>query len=442
MTSRNGRSARPAQLIFGASAHNDHVQQMARALAEADALAEYVTGAVDVWRGPWARAMRRQAGQWLPSVDRQLARRTIREVPADRVHPRWGWDLARTLAAMSGAGAALQDELWERAEHSLDRYCARALGNPAVDGYLGVEFGALAALTEARRRHKVGLVAFLSPHHLTRRRWLEPELAAWPQARTSTDRKLEALSVARDARRDEEAAIADWIITGSSFTTRTLVEAGYSATKILTIPLGGPAPVPQSALPGRQRAVTKVVFAGSVALHKGAHHLIEAWQRLIPRDAELHFYGKVLLPHRMIETVSGSAAGRSVTFHGLIPASDLRAVYLDASVLVLPTLADGFGQVVTDALAHGLPVITTTNAGAADRIKPGVSGFVVPPADVTALTEALAWCLDHPADLFAMREAALIEAGRWTWADFRRTFTARMTAVLAGPAAAAERATA
>jgi glycosyltransferase involved in cell wall biosynthesis len=375
-------------------------------------------------------------------VNRQLARRAIREVPSERVHPRWGWDLARTLAAMSGAGAGLQDELWERAEHSLDRYCARVLADPAVDGFLGVEFGALSALTEARRQSKVGLVAFLSPHHATRRRWLEPELDAWPQAQTPTDRKLAALSVARDARRDEEAAMADWIITGSSFTSKSLVDAGHPAAKMLTIPLGGPPPVPVSALPNRPAGVTRVVFAGSVALHKGAHHLIEAWQRLAPRGAELHFYGKVLLPQAMIEAVRRKTAGSSIAFHGLIPASDLRAAYLDASVLVLPTLADGFGQVVADALAHGLPVITTTNAGAADRITPGVSGFVVPPANVAALADRLAWCLDHPADLFAMREAALAEAGRWTWADFRRTFIARMATALAGRAAAAERATA
>jgi len=441
MTVGQSRPELAAKFVFGASAYNDHVQQMARALDEAGALAEYVTGAVDVWRAPWAQEVRRRAGQWVPAIDRQLARRAIREVPADRVHPRRGWDLLRTCVAVSGASAALQDRLWERAEYSLDRYCARVLADPGVDGCLGVEFGALAALTEARRRNKIGLVAFLSPHHLTRRRWLEPELGASPQAQTPADRKLAALSVARDARRDEEAAMADWIITGSSFTTRSLIDAGHPAAKIVTVPLGGPPPVSAAALPSRPRSVTKVVFAGSVALHKGAHHLIEAWQRLSPRNAELHFYGKVLLPAPMIEAARHGAAGSSIVFHGLIPATELRAIYLDASVLVLPTLADGFGQVVTDALAHGLPVVTTTNAGAADRITPGASGFVVPPANVPALAETLGWCLDHPAELFAMREAALAEAGRWTWTDFRRAFITHLGAALSNPAAV-ERATA
>jgi glycosyltransferase involved in cell wall biosynthesis len=144
----------------------------------------------------------------------------------------------------------------------------------------------------------------------------------------------------------------------------------------------------------------------------------------------------------LIDGLQRGAASRSVTFHGLVPASDLRDIYLGASVLVLPTLADGFGQVVTDALAHGLPVITTANAGAADRITHGVSGFVLPPADIPALSATLDWCLTHRAELGEMRDAALTEAGRWTWADFRRTFVERIAAAMVGPAAADERATA
>ena len=56
-----------------------------------------------------------------------------------------------------------------------------------------------------------------------------------------------------------------------------------------------------------------------------------------------------------------------------------------AAMLVLPTLCDGFGYVVSEAMANGLPVITTYNAGAAERVDEGRNGFVVPPADALAL---------------------------------------------------------
>ena len=130
----------------------------------------------------------------------------------------------------------------------------------------------------------------------------------------------------------------------------------------------------------------------------------------------------MLLPREVIDRAKSAPAGRSIICHGSIPGSELRAAYREASVLVLPTLADGFGQVVADAMAHGVPVITTTNAGAADRVVHGESGFVLPPADVAQLAAALDWCLGHPDQLLSMRRAALAQARQWTWARFRRAF--------------------
>jgi glycosyltransferase involved in cell wall biosynthesis len=421
----------PARLLLGASAHNDHVQQMARALHECGSLAAYVTGTVDVWRSPMGAAIRAGVGRCVPAIDRQLARRAITQVPAGVVRPRRGWDLLRAAATVAGAGVRTTDWLWERAEMSLDEACARHLERPEVGGYLGIEFGALAALRAARRVHKPGLLAFLSPHHLTRDRWLNPEYDRHPALRSDLDRRIAALTVERDRRRDAEAATADWLLTGSSFTTRSLVAAGVPASRILTVPLGGPDPVEASALPASRPAKTIFVYAGSVAVHKGVHHLLDAWARVAPASAELHVYGQNRLPRGVTDACVGDRGGAAIHFHGLVPAAELRRAYLDGSVLVLPTLADGFGQVVTDALAHGLPVITTTNAGAADCLVHGESGLIVPPADVEALAAALDWCISHPARLFEMRAAALAQAHRWTWRDFRAAFIAAIAGALA-----------
>jgi glycosyltransferase involved in cell wall biosynthesis len=105
-------------------------------------------------------------------------------------------------------------------------------------------------------------------------------------------------------------------------------------------------------------------------------------------------------------------------------------VYLNASLLILPTLCDGFGQVISDALAHGVPVLTTENAGGADRVEPGINGFVIPPANAMAIAECLTWCADHRTALFDMRRPALSHAARWTWAHFRRQFAADLHGAL------------
>src|SRR5262249_10920018 len=115
--------------------------------------------------------------------------------------------------------------------------------------------------------------------------------------------------------------------------------------------------------------------------------------------------------------------------------STLRQVYLDASVLVLPTLCDGFGQVVSDALACGLPVVTTHNAGAADAIEEGATGFLIPPADEAALAERLARCASHRVELLALRARTLARAAAGTGADFRRSLGTKVACALDQPVA-------
>ena len=67
-----------------------------------------------------------------------------------------------------------------------------------------------------------------------------------------------------------------------------------------------------------------------------------------------------------------------------------------ADVFVLPTLVDCWAMVVNEALHHGVPVVTTTAAGAGELIADGASGLLVPPADPAALRAALAELLADP----------------------------------------------
>ena len=66
-----------------------------------------------------------------------------------------------------------------------------------------------------------------------------------------------------------------------------------------------------------------------------------------------------------------------------------------SDLLVFPTLSDSFGLVITEALARGLPVLTTPNAGAAELVKPDVNGWIVPAGEVQPLVDRLAWCESH-----------------------------------------------
>ena len=95
----------------------------------------------------------------------------------------------------------------------------------------------------------------------------------------------------------------------------------------------------------------------------------------------------------------GGLDGR-VEFTGPRTGADLEAVFASADVLVHPARVEGYGMVVTEALAHGLPVITTTSGGlpdalgaTADGVRPGL---LVPVGDALALAHAIStWLADQ-----------------------------------------------
>ncbi|MFC7368266.1 glycosyltransferase [Vreelandella zhaodongensis] len=107
--------------------------------------------------------------------------------------------------------------------------------------------------------------------------------------------------------------------------------------------------------------------------------------------------------------------GDRVTLHGECDAATLEAAYQNAHALVLPSWYEGYGMVVTEALAHGLPVITTTGGALRDTLPKG-AGISVVPGDVEALTSALAtFCHDEAlrTELRAGADAARGRLGDW-----------------------------
>src|SRR5262249_42953043 len=166
-----------------------------------------------------------------------------------------------------------------------------------------------------------------------------------------------------------------------------------------------------------------VLFAGTLGIHKGVHYLLSAWRKLAPgQKAVLQIFGASNLPRRLTADLDSS-----IEVSSTIPRAALFERYRAADVLVFPTLCDGFGMVVTEAFAHGLPVITTRRAGAADLVRHGENGLIVPAGNTQALAEALEWCLSHRRELKAMRQAALETAARWQWCDFREALAHNVT---------------
>jgi glycosyltransferase involved in cell wall biosynthesis len=396
--------------IVGTAANNTHLHQIGQALEESGSLLRFIV--------PFA-------GFPLGNP-RLFARRMPAGIPPSKILHFPAGEILRIAAAKLGMPDTWVDRLWERGELEFDRACAKVVARENPDVYLGVEHAALFALRESRNRGVAAGLIFTSLHHRFRERWLAPELQRFPQLLSSSARRIRERDGARDARRDEEIGTADFLHANSLVTARSLEEAGVPADRILTVPLGSPPAVPDSELPLAPPASPVLLFVGNVAVHKGAHHLLEAWAKLGARKgARLDLYGSWALPREF-----HPAAGSGVFEHGRVPRDVVLSAMRRASALVLPSICDGFGMVAAEAMAQGIPVICSANAGASQLVVEGVNGFVVPPADPDRLAERMGWCIDNPEQLHAMGRKAAQTARDWSWAHFRRSFAAGLAQML------------
>jgi glycosyltransferase involved in cell wall biosynthesis len=207
-----------------------------------------------------------------------------------------------------------------------------------------------------------------------------------------------------------EHQAATWIVVASSFSRRTLIENGVPAEKIVLNPYGvdlaafAPVPRPEPSRPLR------FVFVGSFSAGKGVPLLLQAWRSLKATGAELWLAGPHSKRHvRLIPELPG------LRVVGKVPHRELPALLRQCDVLVLPSYFEGFGLVLLEALAAGMPIIASDATAAPDLITAGVEGYLVPVGDVDALREAMKKFVDSPKDLASMTQAARSCAERYSW---------------------------
>jgi glycosyltransferase involved in cell wall biosynthesis len=379
---------------------HEHARNVAITLYEAKRLGKWVTGAVI---------------PSLPAVksllsSNKLKRRMIHEVPASLIHSVLGWDIGTILMRKLG-GKKFEDFFWEKCELSLDSLAAKTLENN-YDGIVGFEDGCLASLKKARQLEKTGVVIFASPHHSFLNEWVLPQLKIHKKWSNAWNEEAFRKAPRRDHRRDLEAETADIVFANSNLTQRTLINAGVCKDKVHSVPLGLYSNLPFKNF--KPAPKLKVMYSGPVSLRKGFPYLHDAFLKLKTSNAELHIYGGFMVNKDMVKNE------RAIYFHGNVSKSDLFKAYSESDVLVFPTLCDGFGQVVGEALSCGLPVICSENAGAVEFIQNGINGFRIPACDSNAIHERLQYCLDNRSELHSMRSNCIENAKKWNWSDFRK----------------------
>ena len=296
---------------------------------------------------------------------------------------------------------------------NLDRHVAKKVACFAPGPVYCYEDGALETFRAAKKVHSKCLYDlpigyWRSAHSLfLEESQLQQEWAPTLSGLSDSSRKLE--------RKDEELRLADRIFVASSFTRRTLEQCPFPIAPISVVPYGadiGICSSPQKTT--KPSDPLRILFVGGLGQRKGLSYLLEAIKTLGP---SVHL---TLIGRKSVD--SCRPLDMATDTHRWIPSlphEDILREMRNHDVFVFPSLFEGFGLVITEALSQGLPVITTPNTCGPDVISEGVDGFIIPIRDSEAIAEKIELLLRDRNLLEAMSEAAQEKARQLTWANYR-----------------------
>jgi glycosyltransferase involved in cell wall biosynthesis len=216
-----------------------------------------------------------------------------------------------------------------------------------------------------------------SQHIIMQKNILEQQIKIWDWPEQLPLRK----SIEREL---EEYQLADKIIVPSHSTYESFEGQGLNMEKIIVNPF------PLSFTPKLESNDTRknLLFVGNVTLRKGFPTLIEALNLLDFSNLKLHVagvYSEKFISHLKKKSLSFE----NVEFHGPLSSEKLTELYESCDVFVLPSVEDGWGMVVNEAMVHGCIPIVSNGAGASEQIVNGVNGYVFEAGNSTELAECI-----------------------------------------------------
>ena len=224
----------------------------------------------------------------------------------------------------------------------------------------------------------------------------------------------------------EDCEWADVLLVNSLFVRDTFVEQGYPAEKIKVVYLGtrpdffGLRNVRATERGGRKM---RLLFTGGFGFRKGAEYILDAIRILIdkaPVPFEMDIVGDFCGAKALIEKYKND--NLPVVFHGPVPQDDLKRFLAQSDIYVFPSLAEGCACSGMEAMAAGLCVVATHEAGL--PIEDGVNGCIVPSKDASAVAEKILHLMARPEDVdqIGTNASKLIQT-RYTWELYAQNVT-------------------
>ena len=341
-------------------------------------------------------------------------------IPMDLVHTFPYLHMSQFAAMRYGlGGSAFGLELSWWVALTLDGYVADRL--PDCDVFIGISGSGLKTGRLAQKRGGKYICDRGSSHIRYTNEILTEEYRRWGQ-------EFEGVYHKHLTREEHEYDQADLITVPSKFARRTYIEMGVPPEKLRHVAYGADlsrfskvADPPVDSF--------EVLCVGHIAFQKGVPYLLEAFEKFRHPHKRLTMVGAVA--PEMEQFLKGKQ-WEHVEFLGNVPHARMKDVMSRSHVVVFPSINDGFGMVIGEAMACGCPVISSENSGGMDLIKDGHEGYVVPIRDSASITDRLEQLAQDPVlrETMGVRSLERV-ASIGGWDTYGRNYVAVLEALMA-----------
>ncbi len=394
-------------ILFGHPTGNPNSHQAALAHFETDRLAAFC---VPWMPRPFEMGLLRAVPGLRNQVSR-LERRAFSDLyPAPRIEGRWG-EWMRMAKRLLPDGKLSGDRLSYEANDWLMRTMKRNCQQQKVTAVHSYEDCSLWQFEEARKSGKVCIYDMPIGYY-----------PAWEDTQKSLINQFEdwlpegGLPTSKHVRPDQkirEMELADLVLVPSTFVKRSITQ--FIDKKVALAPYRVDSELWKPSPPRKEDGRLRFLYVGQISLRKGIPLLIQAWKKAQLKDARLELVGIWQLAMRKQKELP-----EGVTYSGPCSRSRLREFYQNSDVFVFPSYFEGYGLVITEALACGVPVLAS-NATAAPDVLDESCGCVFESGNLDQLVDLLRHYSSVRDRVSLMREPARKKAEGITWENYRRS---------------------
>lgn len=350
-----------------------------------------------------------------PTAFRRLLQRRVDGLPPEKITAFNLFGLRASHALGQITDLAMQEKaFWEYGR----KFCNLLLQTeiPPADAVYCLYTAAFLLFNHEKFHNKLKILEKTSTPEILEYDLFATEYKLWPQWEPLyPDRELMQPFFELDR---QEWISADLIICPSEWVAQGLEELGTPRKKVKVVPYGVDISryrLDRQAWDGRRPL--RVLFLGRVTLRKGVQYFAEALRRLNSTRVEARIVGPVTVSPEGLQQLQEVAEVVGPVIRG-----EVRGQYAWADLFVFPSICEGSAAVNYEALAAGLPVITTPNSGSVVRDE--VDGFIIPIRDPAALAEKIDFLASHPKLLAQMSQNARKRAKEFSWEEYGKRLMA------------------